>query len=71
MATATMIVPPVYEVQLFGQGYVAAQISPRMVKLIDGHGRQGPSTFYNKYDAVEQMSFAQLVEFVLNKNKGK
>jgi hypothetical protein len=71
MATALMIVPPMYEVQLFGQGYIAAQVSARKVALMDGNGRLGPSVFYSKFDAVEQMSFAQLVQFVLNKIKGQ
>jgi hypothetical protein len=38
---------------------------------MDGNGRLGPSVFYSKFDAVEQMSFAQLVQFVLNKIKGQ
>jgi hypothetical protein len=69
MQTATMIVPPVYEAQLFGQGYDAVQISARKVKLVKMGAKNCPSVSYNKFDAVEQMSFAELVNFVILKSK--
>lgn len=72
MATATMIVPPKYEAELFGQGFLWAQISARKVTLCREHENGGNvSVYYNKFDAVEQMTFAQLVQFVLNKIKGQ
>lgn len=46
-----MIVPPNYEVQLFGQGYCAAQISARKVTLVKFGEANGPSRFYNKFQA--------------------
>jgi hypothetical protein len=66
MADATLVVPPAYEAQLFGQGYCAAQISARKVTLVKFGEAKGPSRFYNKFQAVAQMSFAELVQFVLN-----
>jgi hypothetical protein len=69
MANATLIVPPTYEAQLFGQGYCAAQISARKVTLVKFGEARGPSKFYNKFNAVAQMSFAELVQFVLNQEQ--
>jgi hypothetical protein len=66
MTQATMIVPPAYEAQLFGRGYCAAQISARKVKLVKFGEASAPSRSYNKFNAVAQMSFAELVSFVLD-----
>lgn len=70
MTQGTMIVPPTYEVLLFGQGYDAAMITARTVRLMK-QGQEGPKVTYTKFEAVEQMSFAELVQFVLNKIKGQ
>lgn len=69
MAQATMVVPPVYEAQLFGQGYCAVQISARKVKLVKFGEAWGPSRFYNKFDAVANMSFRELVDFVMDQEQ--
>jgi maltodextrin utilization protein YvdJ len=68
MAQATVVVPPMHQVLLFGQGYDAVQISARKVTLMK-QGQKSLSVSYNKFDAVEQMPFADLVSFVINKNK--
>jgi len=67
MAQATMIVPPVYEAQLFGRGFTAAAISARRVYLYDANLQPSVKVPYNKFDAVEQMSFRELVDFALNR----
>jgi hypothetical protein len=66
MANATMVVPPVYEAQLFGRGFEYVVISARKVKLGKMGVKEMPSRSYNKFNAVAEMSFAQLVNFVLD-----
>jgi hypothetical protein len=66
MANATMVVPPMYEVTLFGQGFCAAQISARKVKLVsEATLKFGAERSYKQSDNVAQMTFAQLVQFVI------
>lgn len=68
MANATLVVPPVYEVQLFGRGFTAVQITARTVKLMDANFsiKGTPSRTYNKFQAVAEMSFKELIDFVLD-----
>jgi hypothetical protein len=66
MSNATLVVPPSYEAELFGRGYCAVQISDRKVTLVKFGESRGPAVFYNKFDAVEKMSFRELVDFVLD-----
>jgi hypothetical protein len=64
----TLVVPPVYEAQLFGKGYEAAQIGVRKVWLLKNLQRS-ISCSYKTSDGVATMSFAQLVDFVVSKQQ--
>ena len=62
----TLVVPPVYEAQLFGKGYEAVQIGVRKVWLMKNLQRSIACS-YKGSDGVGKMSFAQLVDFVISK----
>jgi len=66
-ATATMVVPPVYEAQLFGRGYDYVEISARLVKLRSIATGAVVKKSYKAADNVLLLTFAELVEFVLGK----